>query len=106
RRVRALFEVGSVSKSDVLKAQVQTAQSQLDSLTSANQISIQRIALASTLGIAESAMGEVDTTLTLSETDYEEGALYAAAEKARPDLLAATAELKSARASRLSARFA
>jgi outer membrane protein len=106
RRVRALFEVGSVSKSDVLKAQVQTAQSQLDSLTSANQITIQRIALAGTLGIPEGAMGEVDTTLTISSTDYDEGALYAAAEKARPDLLAASAELKSAKSARWSARLA
>ena len=34
RRVRALFEVGSVSRNDLLKAEVRTAQSQLDSLTS------------------------------------------------------------------------
>src|SRR5262249_16818452 len=33
RRVRALFDVGSVSRSDVLSAQVQTANSVLDSVT-------------------------------------------------------------------------
>ena len=32
RRVKALFEVGSVSKSDLLKARVRTSQSELDSL--------------------------------------------------------------------------
>ncbi len=106
RRTRALFEVGSVSKSDVLKAQVQTAQSQLDSLTSANQITIQRIALASQLGIAESSMGEVDTTLTMGAESYDEGAILAEAEKHRPDLLAAAAQLKSARSARWSSRLA
>jgi outer membrane protein TolC len=105
RRVRALYEVGSVSKSDVLKAQVQTAQSQLDSLTSANQITIQRIALASQLGIAEAAMGEVDTTLTFGSTVYDEAAILAEATQHRPDLLAAAAQLKSARSARWSSRL-
>jgi hypothetical protein len=35
-----------VSKSDVLRAQVQTAQSELDSLTSVHAITTQRIGLA------------------------------------------------------------
>lgn len=64
RRVRALFEVGSVSKSDLLKAQVRTAQSELDSLTAYQAITNQRILLADQLGLAEGDMGEVDTLLT------------------------------------------
>ena len=105
RRVRALFEVGSVSKSDVLKAQVQTAQSQLDSLSSAHQITTQRIALASALGLGERAMAEVDTALTVTPTDFDEAAILAEAKQHRPDLLAANASVKAAHSSRLSARF-
>lgn len=105
RRVRALFEVGSVSKSDVLKAQVQTAQSQLDSLSSAHQITTQRIALASALGLEERAMAEVDTALTVTPTDFDEAAILAQAMKNRPDLLAASANLKAARSSRWAARL-
>ena len=105
RRVRALFEVGSVSKSDVLKAQVRTAQSQLDSLTAVHQITIQRIVLASAMGIPEAELGDIDTTLTFSPTEYNEETLRAQAERSRPDLLAAEAELGAARANRTSARF-
>ena len=105
RRVRALFEVGSVSKSDVLKAQVQTAQSQLDSLTSAHQITTQRISLASALGLVERSMGAIDTTLSVTPAEYDEALLLAEAGKNRPDLLAAHAGLKSAESSRWSARF-
>ena len=105
RRVHALFEVGSVSKSDVLKSQVQTAQSQLDSLTAVNQIAVQRIALASTIGVPEEAMGEVDTTLTLTAAEFDETALVAEASRNRPDLRAAEASLGAARASQWSARL-
>lgn len=107
RRVRALFEVGSVSKSDVLKSQVQTAQSQLDSLTAVNQVTIQRIALAGSIGIPEEAMGEVDTTLATSAAamELDERALVAEAAQNRPDIRAAEASLGAARASRLSARL-
>jgi len=106
RRVHALFDVGSVSKSDVLQAQVQTAQAQLDSLTATNDITVQRIALATQLGVAEQQMASLDTTLTVSATDYDEAALLAQAEKGRPDLLAAEASLRAAKANRTSARFA
>jgi len=105
RRVRALFEVGSVSKSDVLKAQVRTAQGQLDSLTRRNAVTVQRIVLGNSVGVPESQLGEVDTTLTASARDYEEGALLAEAEKARPDLMASRAELSAAKSGMRSAQF-
>jgi outer membrane protein TolC len=73
RRVRALFEVGSVSKSDLLKAQVRTAQSELDSLTADQTVTAQRIVLAQQLGIAESTMGEIDTLLTFQAGTFDEG---------------------------------
>jgi outer membrane protein len=105
-RVRALFEVGSVSRSDVLKAQVRTAQSELDSLGKHNQISQQRINLSTALGIDEGQLSDVDTVITFTAQDYDEGAVLAEAQKSRPDLMAAEAELKAARAGLRAANFA
>lgn len=97
RRVRALFEVGSVSKSDLLKAQVRTAQAQLDSISRHLDITNQRVTLSRQIGLPESAMGEVDTVLTEEPRTYEEPALLAEARQNRPDLKAAEADLKAAR---------
>ncbi len=97
RRVRALFEVGSVSRSDLLKAQVATAQSQLDSLNAAQTVVNQRIALAELLGIPEAQMGDVDTTLVVQTTDVDEAGLRREAAAARPDLRAADAQWRSAK---------
>mgnify|MGYP001569508424 CR=1 FL=1 len=106
RRVHALFEVGSVSRSDVLKAQVRTAQSELDSLTASQAVVAQRVALSGLVGVEESRMGEVDTLLTFEPHTYDEAALVAEAGRSRPDLMAAEAELAAARASLRGARFA
>jgi outer membrane protein TolC len=96
RRVRALFEVGSVSKSDLLKAQVRTAQSQLDSLLSDHSVISQRIALATQLGMPESELGEVDSTLSADHQAIDAATVLAEARKNRPDVLAAEAEFRSA----------
>lgn len=106
RRVRALFEVGSVSKSDLLKAQVATAQSELDSLNAHQTTVAQRVALAELLGIRESEMADVDTVLTIQARSYDESSLLAEAKKNRPDVLAAEREASAAHASLNSARFA
>jgi outer membrane protein len=106
RRVKAMFEVGSVSKSDLLKAQVRTAQSELDSITSGHAITVQRVSLATQMGIRESELGEVDTLLVATEQSYDEKALLAEAELNRPDLMAARADMKSAEASFKAARMA
>jgi outer membrane protein TolC len=106
RRVRALFEVGSVSRSDLLKAQVRTSQSELDSLNAQQTVLGQRITLASLLGIREAQLGDVDTLLAIQPQDFDEAALVAEAGKARPDLRAVEADLVSARASLTSARLA
>ncbi len=96
RRVRALFEVGSVSKSDLLKARVRTAQSQLDSLLSDHAVITQRLALATQLGLAEAELGDVDSTLSLAYDLVDHATVLAEAKRQRPDLLAAEAELRSA----------
>jgi outer membrane protein TolC len=106
RRVRALFEVGSVSRSDLLKARVRTSQSELDSLTASQTVVSRRNALASLLGMKESALGEVDTVLTAVSRPVDEAAVLHEASRANPDLRAAKAELQAARANRLSARLA
>jgi outer membrane protein len=105
RRVRALFEVGSVSKSDVLKAEVSTAQGVLDSLTASETITIQRIALATQIGIAEPEVGQIDTMLTTTPQAFDETALVTEAASHRRDIMAAQAEVLAANASKTSARL-
>ncbi|MFI5370166.1 MAG: TolC family protein [Candidatus Eisenbacteria bacterium] len=105
RRVRALFEVGSVSKSDLLVAQVATANAQLDSLTQSQNVINQRITLSELLGIKESEMPGVDANLDVAPTSYDEATLFAEASKARPDLRASDAELAAARAGVGAARW-
>jgi outer membrane protein len=105
RRVRVLFEVGSVSRSDLLKSRVQTAQSQLDSIGALQALLVQRNSLATLIGVGEAALGEVDTVLAVTPRDYDEAAVLLEAEKNRPDLKAAAAGVRSARAAVLSARL-
>jgi outer membrane protein len=105
RRVRVLFEVGSVSRSDLLKTQVQTAQSQLDSIGAVQSLLEQRNALASFLGVEEARLGEVDTMLAVAPVEYDEAAVLREAEENRPDLKAALTALRSARSGVWAARL-
>ena len=105
RRVRALFEVGSVSRSDLLQAQVRTAQSELDSLISRNAVLTRRIALADQLGMSESEMGLVDTTLTTTIETFDAAQILEEAGRNRPDIAAAEAEFNAAKASLRAANF-
>lgn len=97
RRVRALFEVGSVSKNDLLRAQVRTAQAELDSLTQAQAIVAQRTLLADAVGAHEEELGEVDTTLAVERRTYVLDDLVREAGAQRPDLRAAELEVSAAR---------
>lgn len=106
RRVRALFEVGSVSRSDLLKAQVATAQAEFDSINTAQTVVSQRNVLAQIIGVPEEKMGPVDTTLTVAPIDVDESAIQTEAAKSRPDVQAAEAQLRAARASLRAAHFA
>jgi outer membrane protein len=105
RRVRVLFEVGSVSRSDLLKTQVQTAQSRLDSIGALQSLLVQRNALASFIGVEESRLGEVDTVLAVAPVAYDEASVLREAEENRPDLKAARAALGAARSGVWSARL-
>ena len=105
RRVKAMFEVGSVSKSDLLKAQVRSAQSELSLLQSRHAVIVQRIELARQMGVDEAGLGDVDTLLTPQVLTFDEAAVLAEAGSKRPDLIAAEASLASARASHGAARL-
>lgn len=105
RRVRALFEVGSVSRSDLLQAQVRTAQSELDSLVSRNAVLSRRIALADQLGLSEAEMAPADTTLRATVQAFDTEQVIAEATGNRPDLAAAEAEYNAAAASLRAANF-
>jgi outer membrane protein TolC len=106
RRVRAMFEVGSVSKSDLLKAQVRSAQSELSRLQANQAVTVQRIALAGILGLPESRLGEVDTVLVVAPRTFDEAEVLAEAQKNWPDLHAAEANYRSARGAVTSAKLA
>lgn len=96
RRVRALFEVGSVSKSDLLKAQVRTSQAELDSLLADHAVLAQRINLSQQIGVSEESLGDIDSTLTVSTVQVDGAAVLADAKSRRPDVRAAEAGLRSA----------
>jgi len=105
KRVRALFEVGSVSRSDVLRAQVNTSQSELDSLVKRQGVLSTRVTLAQQLGIEERTLGDVDTTLGVQTATYDVPTVLAEAKKQRPDIQAAELEVKSAQLAERSAKF-
>jgi len=106
RRVRALFEVGSVARNDLLRARVSTSQSELDSLTTHQQVVVQRDLLASLIGVPEAQMGEVDTALVVAPRTYDHAVVLEEATKQRPDILASEAELSAAKSGLTSANFA
>jgi outer membrane protein len=105
RRVRALFEVGSVSKSDLLAAQVRTAQSELDSITARHAITTTRNDLAILIGMEAAEMDEVDTVLAFVRQEYDESQILAEAERDRPDIQAAESDMVAAGAAVNAARF-
>ena len=105
RRVRVLFEVGSVSKSDLLRAQVSTSQAELDSIVSEQTLLVQRGGLASCIGVEESKLGDVDTSLAVTLRTFDEAVVLREAVQDRPDLRAALLAVKSAKSSLSSARL-
>jgi outer membrane protein len=105
RRVRVLFEVGSVSRSDLLRAQVSTSQAELDSIISVQALLVQRGGLASYIGIEESKLGDVDTSLAVTIRAFDEATVLREAVQNRPDLRATVLAVKSAKSSLASARL-
>lgn len=104
--MRALFEVGSVSKSDLLKAQVATSQAELDSLLANHDVTGQRILLAEQLGLGEAQLAEVDSTLSAAAPVVDGAVVLAEARASRPDLRAAEADVRAAELAMRSAHWA
>jgi len=106
RRVRAMYEVGSVSKSDLLNAEVTTSQAQLDSLTAIDDVTNQRVLLAQQIGVPESQLAEVDSSLSATLQPVDPVQVLQEARTRRPDVAAAEADVKSADLDLRAARWA
>lgn len=106
RRVKALFEVGSVSKSELLRARVRTSQAELDSLSADHAVTNQRIQLAELIGVPEPSLGDIDSTLTSSAATFVFDDVFADAKAHRPDVQAAEAAYSAASTGVLAARLA
>lgn len=104
-RAQALYELGSVAKTDVLQAQVSRAASERDRIAAGNAVEQQRSLLAVYLALPVDSPIEVSPPeeITALESTTEEGTLVDQAMSERPDLAQAKAELS---ASGLDARAA
>lgn len=106
RKAQSLFELGSASRSDLLKAQVQVGQAELALITADKSVGTSRAALCYTLGIDIGTPIEVvDPAPDESEEetlDYD----LAEAVASRPDVRAAEESVVAARRSLLASKAA
>jgi len=103
-RAQSLFDLGSVARSDVLKAKVDVAQSELDLIAARNSVELERARLAKLLGLPVDRRVEVQADLSISEQNFNAEELLEKARLLRPDLKAAAERLNAARASLSAAR--
>jgi len=85
---------------------VRTAQSQLDSILADHDVVTNRYTLAQQLGIPDSEIGEVDSSLIATTVSYDAAAVLDEARRQRPDILAAEANVRAAELGLRSAHFA
>jgi outer membrane protein len=103
-RAQSLFELGSVAKSDVLKAKVNVAQSELDLISARNAVEMERARLAKIMGLGLQAPLEISMDLDFEEVDVAAEQIYESALNQRPDLLEARERVNSAKAGVQAAR--
>lgn len=103
-RAESLFELGSVAKSDVLKARVDVAQSQLDLITARNLVELEKTRLAKIMGLGADQDIEVRADLTVDEQAIPAEDLYTEALEQRPEIRAADDRVRAARAGLSSAK--
>jgi outer membrane protein TolC len=103
-RAESLFELGSVAKSDVLRARVDLAQSKLDLITARNVVELEKTRLAKIMGLGPDAEIEVRADLTVNGEEEMPEDLYAEALAQRPELRAANERVKAAKAGLKSAK--
>jgi outer membrane protein TolC len=96
-RSQAMFDVGSVARSDVLQAGVNRAGAERDEINARNGIEQQRALLAALMGANVEQPLEVQTDMTESPAaTYDESALIHEALDIRPEVRGARAEVRSA----------
>jgi len=103
-RAESLFELGSVAKSDVLRAKVDVAQSELDLISARNAVEMQRARLAKIMGLGLETPVEIKAELSYEEVSVAEEQLFENAVNRRPDLLEARERVRAAKAGVQSAR--
>ena len=103
-RAESLFELGSVAKSDVLRAKVDVAQSELDLISARNAVEMQRAGLAKIMGLGLETPLQIEAELGYEEVTVAEEQLFDKAVNRRPDLLEARERVRAAKAGVQSAR--
>ena len=103
-RAKALFEVGSVAKGDVLKAEVRLSQSTLVFISVENKVKLERSRLAKLMGMPVDADIEIDEDLGEESPRVNPDGAIGLASSRRPDLLAAKENLKAAEKSALASK--
>jgi outer membrane protein len=96
-RSKAMFDVGSVARSDVLQASVNAATAERDEINARSAIEQERALLAALMGIDVQKPLEIRTDVTESEnTEYDEPKLMGEALEIRPEVLHSRAQLRAA----------
>jgi len=103
-RARSLYDLGSVARSDVLKAKVDAAQTELDLIAARNAVALEKARLAKLMGLPVDERIEVEADLTVTEQEVDPNELFAMARSNRPDLRAASERVRAAQAGLHSAR--
>lgn len=103
KRTESLFDVGSVARTDVLKARVRVAAAASALTTAENQVQVQRARLAQALALPTGSEVQVVESLEPRAGVVDSAAAYGEALAGRPDLRAAALRVQGARASRKAA---
>lgn len=103
-RAESLFELGSVAKSDVLKAKVVVAQSELDLIAARNVVELERARLAKIMGLGIDETVYVRADLNIGEGRIDVDEMYEMARSQRPEIRAASERISAAKAGLQSAK--
>lgn len=106
-RAEALYELGSVARSDVLQAQVNLASADRDRISALNRVQDEQARLAVAIGAPVSTpIDVVDPGALSSEVDMgDESDLIREALRQRPDITQASLEIKAAEAGLSSSKW-
>ncbi|MCK4303655.1 MAG: TolC family protein [Candidatus Eisenbacteria sp.] len=98
RRAETLFRLGSVARSDVLQAQVNLAESEMNAINRRNAVRVEHSRLALVMGLDPRVDLQIDTTLLIPSDDPggDVESWISQALMNRPELVAARTRLRSA----------